>query len=51
MGKTYRNWKESESDKRNSRSAKKHAVLKQKENGVRRMRLKENIDEWDENND
>lgn len=41
MGKTYRNWPSSESDKRNSRSAKKHAKLKQKENGVRRMRNKE----------
>ena len=40
MGKTYRNYPTSESDKRNSRSAKKHSKMKQKENGVRRMKLK-----------
>ena len=30
MGKTYRNYPTSESDKRNSRSAKKHSKMKQK---------------------
>jgi hypothetical protein len=39
MSKSNRNW-ESESDKRNSRSAKKHSVLKQKENGQKRMKNK-----------
>lgn len=48
MGKTYRNWATSESDKRNSRSAKKHSKMKQKENGVKRMKLKQDFDNYGE---
>lgn len=40
MGKTYRNYPTSESDKRNSRSAKKHSKMKQKESGAKRMKMK-----------
>lgn len=45
MGKTYRNWSESDSDKRNSRGAKKHSKLKQKEQGMKRMKSKRD-DSW-----
>lgn len=42
MGKTYRNRDANgKSDSRNSRSAKNHSKMKQKEGGVRRMRNKE----------
>lgn len=40
MGKTFRNWNSSESDKRNSRSAKKHAQIKQMENQKQRSKMK-----------
>lgn len=45
MGKTFRNWT-SDSDKRNSRNAKKHSKLKQKDQKIKRMKLKS--DNWDE---
>ncbi len=40
MGKTYRNWSDSDSDKRNSRSAKKHAEIKKIENQKKRSKMK-----------
>lgn len=50
MSKTYRNWDDSESDKRNSRKAKQHAKMKQKEGKQRRNDVKDfykNLDKYD----
>lgn len=38
MGKTYRNW--SDSDKRNSRNAKKHSKMKQMDHQKKRSKMK-----------
>lgn len=40
MGKTYRNYGDSQSDKRNSQGAKKHARIKQAEQQKQRSKLK-----------
>lgn len=40
MGKTYRSWTDSDSDKRNSRNAKKHAKMKQLDHQKKRSKMK-----------
>lgn len=49
MGKTYRNFSDSESDKRNSRGAKKHAQIKQMETQKNRSKSKRDNFNWDLN--
>lgn len=46
MGKTYRNWSNSESDKRNSREAKKYSKIKQEARQKERSKMKR--DKFDE---
>lgn len=48
MGKTIRNWKDSESDGRNSRQAKKHSKLKKIGNRNTRSKLKNDYINYEE---